>query len=523
MKSIKQSICIAALGASMLFSCQTEQKSEFFADIKSNEFISKGFVGNGVQWSAYPHADGPTAEWGDLMTNAKWDTLFQRVDYMQPQLIRVVDQANWRYYKGLDKKGQPVLDFDNPEMNQLYKLMDYCQQNEIEVIFGEWGTPYHFHDLEEANAKKDRLDNAHDTRWIKMIGAYLDHMINTKGYTCIRYYNLVNEPNGDWASTLGDFEEWSKGVVALDKEIKERGLDKYVRVSGPGSVPQYTYPNKDYKGSDWVKMSIDQLDENIGAYEIHTYIGTEDARNGKAAESMYLPQDIPAVQKTGKKFFVGEIGIKDAWDSPHHKENLRMGTEDGYASNEDSQMAVFTYRYGVDMVDATIQLMNAGAQGMVAWDLDDAMHTKNDTGEKNKLKRWGFWNILGTELIDRPEDENIRPWFYPWSWICKYFPEGTDILKQETQLPQNVRLTAGVLDGKYTVMLVNNSAETQSIHVAIEGASTQEVKQLSYVEESYQLNTDMGRPQPKPAGFNLKKGSNVTLPAYSVVVLTTME
>ena len=40
-------------------------------------------IGNGVQWSAYPHADTENAEWGKLMTDEKWQMVFDRLDYMK--------------------------------------------------------------------------------------------------------------------------------------------------------------------------------------------------------------------------------------------------------------------------------------------------------------------------------------------------------------------------------------------------------------------------------------------------------
>ena len=60
-------------------------------------------------------------------------------------------------------------------------------------------------------------------------------------------------------------------------------------------------------------------------------------------------------------------------------------------------MDVYDYSYGVDMADVAIQIQNAGYSGSAAWDLDDAMHTKNDLGQKNKLKRW----VCGTASVPK--------------------------------------------------------------------------------------------------------------------------
>ncbi|KXX68197.1 hypothetical protein [Flammeovirga sp. SJP92] len=521
MKLLSQLI-FSGLIASTFWSCTPTEQHQYYAEIETDNFISQNFIGNGIQWAAYPHADGPDAEWGDIITPAKWDTLYQRLDYMQPQTMRVLDQANWRYYKGRDKQGNPIFDVDNPEMKTLYKVLDYCQSRNVDVVFGEWGTPFHMHDLETKNAKINRLENAYDPQWIEMIGKYVEHLIKEKGYTCIKYYNHINEPNGDWASTNGDYSEWKQGVIDLQKEFEKRGLDQYLTITGPGTVPQYTKKGFEYTGEDWVTKTIADIDTIIGAYEIHTYLGTESTRNGTAAASMHMLKDMPEVKKTGKRFFVGEIGVKDDWGTKQQELNVEAAKKDGYASIYDSQMAVYTYQYGVDMTDAVIQLMNAGAQGMIAWDLDDAMHTKDDLGKINQLKRWGCWNILGSELIDRPEDENIRPWYYPWSWLCKFFPKGMDILNMNSNLPEGVRMTTGKLRDNYTIMMVNNSATPQEVFVKAPVKKSTVLKQLKYTDEQYKLNKDMGRPVLEDINFDLKEGGLVQLPAHAVIVLSSL-
>ncbi|MBB3698244.1 hypothetical protein KMW28_17200 [Flammeovirga yaeyamensis] len=515
-------VFLSGIITTTFLSCQEEKQHQYFAKIEADKYISKNFIGNGIQWAAYPHADGPNSEWGDLITPAKWDTIYERLDYMQPQTMRVLDQANWRYYKGRDQKGQPIFDIDNPEMKTLYKVLDYCQTRNVDVVFGEWGTPFHVHDLHIKNAKENRFENAYDPQWISLIGQYVEHLIVEKGYTCIKFYNHINEPNGDWASTNGDYEEWKKGVIDLQKEFEKRGLDKYLSITGPGTVPQYTKKGFDYTGEEWVTKTIADIDTIVGAYEIHTYLGTDNTRNGKAAESMHMLMDMPEVNKTGKRFFVGEIGIKDEWDSKYQELNVEAAKKDGYASIYDSQMAVYTYQYGVDMADAVIQLMNAGAQGMIAWDLDDAMHTKDDLGKVDQLKRWGCWNILGTELIDRPEDENIRPWFYPWSWLCKYFPKGTDIHTMDTQLPEGIRMTAGKINDDYSILMVNNSDTLQNIAVSAPIQKSVKLKQLQYTADDYKLNTEMGRPALNNTDLDLRKGGVVPLPARSVTILSSL-
>ena len=472
--------------------------------IYPQKVITSNFIGNGVQWSAYPHADAPGAEWGAIMTDKKWDMVFQRLDYMKPKLVRVMDQADWRYLKGFDSKGEPILDFDTPEIKSLGKLLDYCQKNNITVLFGEWGCPAGF-------------KGANDPKWIGIIVKYLDHLINVKGYTCLKYYILVNEPNGYWASTMGNWDEWSQGVKMLDKALDKTGLSGKIRIAGPDAVAEYNNQDSKYTGIQWVAESARQLDDCIAIYDIHAYTTYESVRSGNFTK---IYGDIAKVAKNVKKPIVfGEIGFEKMT-----AENQQRVKKDPFAS-EDSQMAVYDFSYGIDMADACIQTMNSGYTGAAAWDLDDAMHTLGDKGDKSKLKRWGFWNSLGTELCNNPADENIRPWFYTWSLMCRYFPEGINIVESDSTGFAGVRLVTGFKGGDMTVAVVNNSAVSRKININRNGLSSlKPVKKYIYRNDFRPVDQ---HDFPVTGGvLNTKKSKKVLqieIPANSFALYTTFD
>src|SRR5699024_1925683 len=140
------------------------------------------------------------------------------------------------------------------------------------------------------------------------------------------------------------------------------------------------------------------------------------------------------------------------------KANASRIKADPFAA-DDSQMHVYDAFYGIDMADATIQVMLAGFGGVTYWDLDDAMYNDDGSSSSTKLKRWGFWNILGSEKFHNPDDEKIRPWFYTTSLLCRYFPSGSTIY--DVTLPKPVksglRAIAGMRNGKVTIAIVNSS------------------------------------------------------------------
>lgn len=490
-----------------------EPATRYAIVIRQDSITGMPFIGHGVQWAAYHHGDCETAEWGHLMTDAKWQMNFDRLDFMKPGIIRVLDQANWRYLKGFNSKGDAILDFESPEMQALYKLLGYCESRDITVMLGEWGSPYKVHDLWNV-PEHFNITGVNDPAWIDIIVKHLDYLINTKNFTCIKYYNLVNEPNGSWASTDGNWDEWSMGVRMLHNKIKEAGLDKQISIAGPDAVPGKH--NSDFGGAEWLKKSIDEMDELFGCYDVHSYPQKEYIFSGDFAR--YYAPLASKVKATGKPIVFGELGSNRS--SQLNQDRIK---EDPNAS-EDSQMEVYDFSYGIQMADACIQAMNLGFGGIMVWNLDDAMHTLDDAGDRTQLKKWGMWNSLGKELCNKSEDENIRPWFFPWSLLCRYFLSGSTIIPIDSGNDM-IHIVAGQKDSDYTIAISNIGEEDFSFVLKAEqGLKVKDVKKYIYDEENC-LRDEKGFPLPSEQGMilNLKKGEFIKIKAQTILLLTTID
>ncbi|MCK9220984.1 MAG: hypothetical protein M0P47_13180 [Bacteroidales bacterium] len=480
--------------------------------IDFNNPVNTDIVANGVQWSAYPHADSKDAEWGALMTPVKWSRVYQRLDYIRPGIVRVMDQAGWRYFKGLDQAGNPILDFGTEQVKALFRVLDYCQKNNVEVIFGEWGAPGFW-------GEPGHIDRSDDSRWIHMITRYLDFLINKKGYSCIKYYNLVNEPNGYWASTNGDWAQWKKGIQMLNDSICAIGLKNQLHIAGPDVVVVYDNPASVYTGMEWIDETIAPLDSVIGVYDVHAYPDGEFVRSGEFGK--YYGYISRKVKPTGKKLILGELGLK--YIGALYSKNRALAEADPNASKDDSNMFVYEYFYGLDVVDALIQAMNSSLEGAIAWDLDDAMHTQDDQGDKTRLKRWGMWNSLGIELCNNAEDENLRPWFYTWSLMCRFFPSGMNIAQSKVPERCPVRVVAGLLDGSLSIAVLNNSEADQTISLKVIGMpAVQYLFRYLYINGKRTVDKN-GFPIPNGT-IKWKNPANVLcVPAKSFLLLTNLK
>lgn len=496
---------------------------ENLVEVHTSEIISPSdeYIGNGVEWSAYPHADSDRAEWGLLMTDEKWGKVFERLDYMRPQIVRVLDQANWRYLEGFDANGEPILNFENQEMQALYKLLDYCEANNITVILGEWGEPYEVH---ETHLEMQYVfSGTNDPRWHSIITEHLDYLLNTKNYTVIKYYNLVNEPNGYWSSVDGDWDEWKEGINMLDESLKDHGLKDRISIIGPDATP-FNNDSSKYTGYEWATESVKQLSDVFTAYDIHDYPMKDFVRSGDFGRH-YSKLVSFADSLSRKPFIFGEIGF-EKWIP----ENLARIEKDPNAS-EDSQLSVYDFDYGVDMADVVIQTLNSGFDATIAWGLDDAMHTNGDTGDRTQLKKWGMWNILGTELTGDPSEEDIRPWFYTWSLMSRYFPTEMNIVEVDRIPFPNVRMTAAISDeDNFSMAFVNNSDTAAVFPVDIQKLpDSAKLKKYVYTEFDRPVDSK-GFPIPSEemvslesiSWFNSTKRIDIEIPPRSFLLYTSL-
>lgn len=419
----KTLLILLSIVCAIISSAQTTVECNF------SEVINKGFIGNGAQWNPYQlqYADKRLD-----ITESDWQKMYRRLDFMRPQLMRVVHNTASLV---VDGKLCPEGNID-----QIDHILTYCQSRGVNVIFGDWGWGL-------ADAKVPEFDK----KKVELAADYLDFLVNKKGYTCIKYYNMINEPNGDWSTTAGNYDLWREITLCFYKRMqKDKLLDKVCLV-GPDIA---IWTKEDLP---WIENSTKDID--FGLYDIHTYPSKITINSNDYTELIKSYKDaIPA----GKKIVMGEIGLKfvEPADSLYQQEMLRRAAAKPFASIDDSQTFVYDYMYGIDMADAIMQVANAGLSGAVAWMVDDAMHSAD--GRDDKLKIWGFWNILGEEFFGA-EDEVVRPWFYAWSLMTRYMPTGCDVYASRVSGNPYVKAVAVKHEGRTMMAVVNVSKKPQNV------------------------------------------------------------
>jgi hypothetical protein len=483
---MKNKIYIILIGLGLASVCSAQKEIKVTV---SSESVSTGYIGNGVEWDPYDEAES----WGASLSEADWQKLFTRLDFMHPAYVRCMINSPYRYYDYRSGKYDKTRNIQS-----ISRLLRYCTDHNITVVYGEYNPP-----------KRSMKDSP---EWVDMSVDYLNYLVNECGFNCIKYFVIFNEPDGDWAYPDGDYELWKSMILRFhDKMAQYPGLTEKVQLAAPDVVMEYKNPNSKYDARQWLRQTAQEADSVVGVYDIHAYPGQSEVRKGDYAG--ILSQYRQAIPEN-KKIILGEAGFK-YWrtaDSLLMKEFNRRLKGNPLTKGTDANLFVYDTFYGLDMALLCVEVMNGGFSGMAAWMLDDAMHSNSDSGKPNDIKLWGMWNILGEEVFHDASQEEIRPWYYAWSLLCRYFPAGSTILKTTFDRTQGVYIAVAEQQDRYTMAAVNVGHTAKSLNITF--PSNWGDASLYVYNEKQSI--------PLELKTTVKKTYRTTIPEQSFILLTNM-
>lgn len=471
------------IGLVFVVGCSPKRPSSTDVSVTSGGVATRAAKGNSVQavqmivdpTNVMPgHFLGLGTEWDSAsydahsVTDSDFAVVLKRLTWMRPSFLRIMMQVKWAFPDG--RRFTP----DNPAMSAFYRHLDYCQKHGITVFLTDWG-------CEPDWLRVPGVENVGDPKYAEMIGVYLDYLLRQRGYSCIRYFIMVNEPNLE----VRDWSRWKQGLLQVKEQIQARGLDRQIALAGPDS-----------SGADeWLEQAASELAGDLAVYDIHHYAGREDVRAGHE-ETYYrtrwdsVRQSDP--QASGKVLLAGEAGL---WS-------------DG-ASGQDNPLHM-QYEYGVDMADYAIQALSAGCHGVSAWMLDDNSHMSFS---------WGMWS-------DKTKGMTFKPWFYSWALMTRLLPAGAMLMPIRSPLPGLRGLAAKMPSdathgAAWTFALVNRSNEPISVHLRVVDAGKVGLRTYRYCREERKADND-GFPLPvSQAAVNLSEGASVDVPAEGAIWMTS--
>lgn len=292
-----------------------------YSDKPHPVFGNRSHGGSG--WGAYPPAEDDAA-WAQIDRHARWLGFdWNRVEFEQ------------RIYE--PERGQ--FSWDNPEMRILYRILDWCERNQADVFLQQmWGN-VRWNTFPEW--RDDPVGRVHSgplsmDDFGEGLATLVEHLVKKKGYTCIRWLCINNEPNGNWSWWQGypnHLLPLKPGLAAVRKALDARGFS--LPLSGPdmtGGVPEL----------DANKFDFHEL---LGAYDFHTY--NEDFDWQTKGQMARFDKNTAAwttwAHERGKPLFMSEFGtMAYGWQAAH------PGPGSYEAVLKDAELVVRRLNAGVD-------------------------------------------------------------------------------------------------------------------------------------------------------------------------------
>ncbi|HUT32626.1 MAG TPA: hypothetical protein VNE39_04025 [Planctomycetota bacterium] len=376
----RSALVAAALGSTCLLFAGEKMDQPSVITVDPKAVAVERFLGFGAEWDPNFWAEH-NVQLG--VTEDDWAVVVKRIQWMKLPVVRMMIQARWC------TKGDGKFDWDTPNMKSLYRHLDVCQKAGIRVFLTDWGVA--------TWCKVPGFSGNDDPKYADAIGTYLGYLIGQKGYTCIKHFILVNEPNYEG----GGWDRWKKGVENVAKVLAERKLP-------------VTFVGTDAAHDDgWHRKGVDQLAKCFSIWEIHRYAPQAEVLKGDLEGYFRKQWDYARANDLGahdKLFMVGEAGMREGMVSSHTNTNIH------------------TYDYGVFMADYGVQAARSGAAAVSAWMLDDSSH---------KGFNWGLWKT-------KAEGMALKPWFYPWALLCRFVRPGSTIYRLPQPNPRCRLLAARV-------------------------------------------------------------------------------
>jgi hypothetical protein len=376
------------------------------------------------------------AEWDPFFWNTNnqnrgcnqsgWDIITNRLKEMKVSIMRIMMQLYWC---------QTSPDLTNwtwttAQMQSVFKYLDFCQQNNIDVILNDWGW-----------SVWQLYSSPTDIRYARGMAEYLKEFIERRGYTCIKYFIVGNEPDNDIAKNYG-MNAYVTMYRNIDQALKENGLRNKIMLTGPDM------------GGDWAffKNAIDSLHDILDGYDFHRYADDDQTSN-------YGKTDYWDTTRYCIDLWRDEVNSRDPNGVNKYIIMTEMGLNDGASINTNTN--IDTFLYAIHMADYGTTLLSSRLQGGSAWCVHDVYYF-----DGNQYMRWGMWKYV-------TDNWNLRPWSQTWPLLIKYAPRNSVQAPINGTPPDTPPISmyrcAAVKrpDGGWSIFLVNRTSSELNANIIL--------------------------------------------------------
>lgn len=431
-------------------------------NLEGYKYLPQGSTPRGSAYGGNP----PVADkkgWKQVTDHAAWLGLnFIRVEMSQ------------RMYE----PERRLFDWDNEEMQALYNILDWCQENEADVLLQQMWRYVEWNAIPEVHPLVSAPKSAED--FVYSIGTLVEHLVTTKGYSCIKYFGMTNEPPG---GTWGSWWEYGgqEGSIndvwqLLHEEFAERGI--HVAISGPGWTDMPPFEEEKLVFAPYMQ-SID-----IHSYHGVTPEGEENLRHWAAW-----------AHHQNKPFFLTEFG------------NMNLGWRG-------DNPAPKSFDAALSNAQDVIRGLHAGVDGFNRWSFT------------NRGDLDGQWQLIQT--WDREKKEYLtdivpeKEAYYGFAILSRFFSKYASTVACVAETPDSLLIQAALLspEGELSVFLVN--LKDVPVDVSVESVNfPNKTMHMYQVSEEILSRPDYGMNAVER--FNSGKKRKLLLPSRSITTVTSYD
>jgi alpha-galactosidase len=397
---------------------------------------------------------------------ADWDIVIRRVRNMRLQYIRVMVLPEWFEPYNDDSNPQsinwssPSLTFNSPEMQSLYKVLDLAQESNISVNLVMWGcgTNVRLVDPAYVNLKKHFLaeGNSHINWVVAPVGANVDewcenysilvqHLLNTKNYSCVKLITPYNEPNLSYFKDNGILP--AGDYIAMCKK-----LDQRFRTDGIRDRVSFNLADNS-EDATYLARCVTELADIADLFTSHVYQFDYTTKNSEIVNWEKTNRNHTAA--AGKDHFIGEFGSHQYIDPSNQKD-------------------IDFYERGVLMTRIVLNVFNAGACGASYWSLLDQYYWKTE----NHMQRLGLWRYKKEDYASETYyasikgDYDLRPQYYAYALLTRFVRAGYEVYPVDLGQDFVAGTAFKAPDGKWTYVFANGNSKSYSASIANGHADT---------------------------------------------------
>jgi hypothetical protein len=378
-----------------------------YPDVLTNEHFY-GFGAETLPWLWTKENKEAGVDERDIRLNLK------RIKDMRLPITRIfVPWETWN--PSIDYK---TYTWESDEMRSLYKILEFYQKMGTKVILVT-------------------VDWLKDSPWknveasAQAVLELLEYLIKNKGYSCIQFWTLTNEPEltYGWLRKM-PFENYVRIHQLVKKGLKERGL------------PIKIIASDEVESQEWFERSVQSLKEVADIFSSHVYFYPQQIHliSNFFRERLNIIKKISSVKKD-VPFFLGEFGFR--------------GSNFGARTNN----LIDDYEYGLYVANLAIEVLNSGVDAASLWSLHQIRLIDEIDTEGGKIMRIGLWAF---------KDEDWRPFpiFYLYRLFTRYIRPGSSVLKTKIT-PSNILKAACVkYEDNYSLIVVNMTNEKQNFLIS---------------------------------------------------------